>query len=252
MKILILEDEERTARTTITLLSQHHTEAQVLAIIPSVSKAAQWLANNPSPDLILTDIHLEDSLVFKLFEEVNITCPVIFITAFNEYMIHAFKVNGIDYLLKPLQSEALISALHKYKTLQSHFSDVNYRAILKNIDLQKSPEYKDRFMITAGTKLFTVEAGDIAYFILDAKVTHLVTHKGQKFVVNYSLDDLAELLDPKVFFRINRQCLASINSIDNASHFSTGKLKVKLNPTSDEELFVSGDRVPRFKEWLGK
>jgi two-component system LytT family response regulator len=252
MKVLILEDEERTARHLEELIHRYDKTIQVLATLPSVTKASDWLMKNDAPQLIFMDIHLEDALVFRLFEKIRITTPVIFTTAYDEYMIQAFKVNSIDYLLKPVQLPELQSALDKYQSLQKHFTQINYQTLVELIGNKTTSAYKDRFMITAGNRITTVDAKNIACFFLEAKATYLFTDKGQRLVVSYSLDELSQCLDPRLFFRVNRQCIISHSSIRNAYSYSPGKLKVELQPAAPNEIFVSGDRMNDFKVWLGK
>jgi DNA-binding LytR/AlgR family response regulator len=167
-------------------------------------------------------------------------------------MIQAFKVNSIDYLLKPLQFPELQAALNKYRSLQNHFTQFNYQTLAEAISQKSVLTYKDRFMITAGNRILTIESKNISCFFLEAKVTYMLTDKGQRLVVNYSLDELSECLDPRLFFRVNRQCIISAVSVKSAYSYSPGKLKVELQPAAPKEVFVSGDRINDFKIWLGK
>jgi DNA-binding LytR/AlgR family response regulator len=252
MKVLILEDEERTARHLEELIHQYDQTIQVLGTLPSVKKATEWLMKNDAPELIFMDIHLEDALVFRLFEKIRITMPVIFTTAYDEYTIQAFKVNSIDYLLKPVQLPELQAALDKYQLLQKHFTQFNYHTLVELIGNKTPSAYKDRFMITAGNRISTVEAKNIVCFFLESKVTYLFTDKGQRLVVSYSLDELSQCLDPRLFFRVSRQCIISHSSVRSAYSYSPGKLKIELQPAAPVEIFVSGDRINDFKTWLGK
>jgi DNA-binding LytR/AlgR family response regulator len=252
MKILILEDEEIIARHLEGLVRQYPRSAEVLSVIPSVQVALHWLRIHPPPDLILMDIHLEDDLVFALFDSIDLTVPVIFTTAYDEYVIQAFKVNSIDYLLKPIQYEALAAALDKYHTLEKHFSRTSTAYMASLLTQLKIKEYKDRFMVTLGNKIQSIATNDIAYFFLEEKMTFLVTDKGTKLPINYSLDLLSQVLDPRDFFRVNRQYYIAHRAIHAAHHYSTGKLKLELQPSTKEMVFVSGDRLTPFKEWLGK
>ncbi|MEO5977052.1 MAG: LytTR family DNA-binding domain-containing protein [Chryseolinea sp.] len=251
MKILILEDEERSGKYLADLVVNYDAALAVVAILPSAKSAVHWLKKNVAPDLILMDIHLEDALVFQIFDEVKITVPVIFTTAYDQYAIRAFKVNSIDYLLKPIQPDELGVALDKYKSMVNHFKEINYRDILERIG-QRSPMYKERFMITAGTKITSIESKQVAYFILESKVTHLITHAGQKMVVNFNLDELVDVLEPSKFFRINRQFIVSLEAVVSAQVHSSGRVKLQLAPPSKTEVLVSGDRIVTFKEWMGK
>lgn len=251
MRLLILEDEERSGKYLRDLVINYDPAIEVVAILPSAKGAVQWLAKNGLPDLILMDIHLEDALVFQLFDDVKINVPVIFTTAYDQYTIRAFKVNSIDYLLKPIQADELAAALDKYKSIVYHFTEINYRDVLERIG-QKSRMYKDRFMITAGSRITSIESKQVAYFLLESKVTHLLTYSGQKMVVNYNLDELTEILDPSRFFRINRQCIVSLDAVVSAQVHSSGRVKLQVAPVSKTEILVSGDRIAAFKEWMGK
>ncbi|MFZ2900077.1 MAG: LytTR family DNA-binding domain-containing protein [Saprospiraceae bacterium] len=252
MKTIIVEDENLTAKRLEGQLKKYDPGIQVLAILPSVEETAEWLQTHPEPDLVFMDIHLEDDLAFKIFEQVQLKSPVIFTTAYDEYMIQAFKVNSIDYLLKPINYAELEQALEKYKDLKDHFAKPNLEVLLQLMGGQKSPEYKDRFMITVGTKIRSIEVAEIAYFYSEEKLTFMVTKEGQNLPIDFSLEKLATLLNPKEFFRISRQFLVSYSAIQAAHAHFKGKLKLEILPKSKLDAFVSGDRVTDFKEWFGR
>jgi len=251
MNTIIIEDENLTALRLEGMLKKCDPNIQVLAMLPSVAEAVQWLRRNESPDLVFMDIHLEDDLCFKIFELAPLTSPVIFTTAYDEYMIKAFKVNSIDYLLKPVNLVELMAALDKYKALKEQFSKPDFNTLLQYIG-QRAPEYKTRFMITVGTKIRSIETTEIAYFYSDEKITFLVTREGQHLPIDFSLDKLVNLLDPKLFFRASRQFLVGFSSIQSVLTHFKGKLKLELAPKARHEVFVSGDRMTDFKEWLGR
>lgn len=251
MNTIIIEDENLTALRLEGMLKKCDPNIQVLAMLPSVAEAVQWLRRNESPDLVFMDIHLEDDLCFKIFELAPLTSPVIFTTAYDEYMIKAFKVNSIDYLLKPVNLVELMAALDKYKALKEQFSKPDFNTLLQYIG-QRAPEYKTRFMITVGTKIRSIEITEIAYFYSDEKITFLVTREGQHLPIDFSLDKLVTLLDPKLFFRASRQFLVGFSSIQSVLTHFKGKLKLELAPKARHEVFVSGDRMTDFKEWLGR
>lgn len=258
MNVVIIEDENLTSKRLESLLHKYDPTINVLARIPSVAEAVDWLnePTRPAIDLAFMDIHLEDDLGFRIFEQADLSTPVIFTTAYDEYMIQAFKVNSIDYLLKPINYDELVAAIEKYKSLKKQFGQTNsspdLEAILNMIGKQKTVDYKDRFMITVGTKIRSIETADIAYFFLEEKVVFLVTKDGLTLPVDYSLDKLTQLLNPRQFFRISRQFLVSLPAIQTIHTFSAGKLKLDLVPKTKQEVFVSGDRMTEFKEWLGK
>ncbi len=251
MKTIIIEDENLTAKRLGGLLQKYDPNMQVLAILPSVEEVVDWLDLHPEPDLVFMDIHLEDDLAFRIFERTGLRAPVIFTTAYDEYMIQAFKVNSIDYLLKPINYDELVQALEKFKSLSKQFTQHNLNALLQIIG-QKEPQYKSRFMITVGTKIRSIETKEIAYFYSEEKMTFMVTKEGQHLPIDFSLDKLNTLLDPKAFYRISRQVLVSFSSIQTVHAFSKGKLKLDLAPKAKIDAFVSSDRMTDFKNWLGR
>lgn len=252
MKVIIIEDENLTAKRLGDLIRRYDSAIQVAAHLPSVKKAVQWLQQHPQPDLVFMDIHLEDDLAFRIFERTVLTAPVIFTTAYDEYMIEAFKVNSVHYLLKPINYEELVAAMEKYNSLKKHFSQPNLDNLLSLIGKAREADYKERFMITVGAKIRSIETKDIAYFYVEEKVSLVVTKDGLKLPVDYSLDKLMQVLDPKHFFRVNRQHVVSLQAIHNIYTYSAGKLKLELVPPLKHEVFVSTDRITDFKEWLGK
>jgi DNA-binding LytR/AlgR family response regulator len=256
MNVLIVEDEKRTALRLESLLHQYDPSIRVLAQIPSVSKTVKWLKDldNTPPDLIFLDIHLEDDLGFRIIEQLQLTTPIIFTTAYNEYTLQAFKANSIDYLLKPIDADELAAALNKFKKIHQNFlSPLPDVEVLTQLLAQKQPiTYKDRFMVTIGAKLRSINTSEIAYFSFEDKATFLTTHEGLRLTIDYSLDKLTQLLNPHDFFRINRSFLVSLPAIHTAHAYSGGKLKLDLAPPHKQEVFVSGDRMTDFKEWFGK
>jgi DNA-binding LytR/AlgR family response regulator len=258
MNVVIIEDENLTAKRLEGLLHKYDPSIDVLARIPSVADAVDWFVqSHVDIDLVFMDIHLEDDLGFRIFEQANVTTPVIFTTAYDEYMIQAFKVNSIDYLLKPINYDELVAAIEKYKALKKQFGQSSsispdIETLISLLGNPKQTEYKDRFMITVGTKIRSIDTSEIAYFFLEEKIVFLVTKDGLNLPVDYSLDKLTQLLNPKQFFRISRQFLVSLPAIQTIHTFSAGKLKLDLLPRAKQEVFVSGDRMTEFKEWLGK
>lgn len=256
MNVVILEDEELTAERLTGLLHRYDPTIRVVARLASVADAVAWFGSAPGQpdhsavDLVFMDIHLEDDLAFRLFEHIHLATPVIFTTAYDEYMIRAFKVNSIDYLLKPINYDELVAAITKFKTLKAQFTP-QWETLLGLIGPGRTP-YKNRFMITVGTRIRSVEVADIAYFYLDERMVFLVSKDGHALPLDYSLDKLTQLLDPRQFFRISRQFLVSLPAIHAIHAYSAGKLKLELVPKARAEVFVSGDRITDFKEWLGK
>jgi DNA-binding LytR/AlgR family response regulator len=260
MNVVIIEDENLTAKRLEGMLHKYDPTLKVLARIPSVAEAVAWFEQpGQSVDLVFMDIHLEDDLGFRIFEQAQLTTPVIFTTAYDEYMIQAFKVNSIDYLLKPINYDELVAAIEKFKSLKKQFGQAtpnqtshDLETLLNLISKPKPADYKERFMITVGTKIRSIDTADVAYFYLEEKIVFLVTKDGLNLPVDYSLDKLTQLLNPRQFFRISRQFLISLPAIQTIHTYSAGKLKLDLTPKPRQEVFVSGDRMTEFKEWLGK
>lgn len=256
MNILIIEDETLSATRLENLVLRYDSTVNILAKIPSVKESILWLENdsNADPDLIFLDIMLEDGLGFKIIEQLNLTIPIIFTTAYNEYALKAFKANSVDYLLKPVNTTELESALTKFKNI--HFQNKTFPdlSLLKSWlqSPQQQENYKDRFMASAGTRLFSVKTVDIAYFTIEQKATYLRTFDGKHLTMDYSLDKLIQLLDPSQFFRINRSLIISLSSISSINSLSAGRLKLELAPAAQQEIYVSTDRISDFKQWLGK
>lgn len=264
MNVLIIEDEKRTAQRLAGLLNQYDPSIRVLAQLPGVAKAVAWFADpaNVRPDLLFLDIHLEDGSGFQLIEQAGLTLPIIFTTAFDEYTLQAFKTNSVDYLLKPIDPDELGAAIDKFKATQLARQPAPDVSALRDllgqfgqvvgIPATQTPVYKERFMITIGTKIRSIDTADIAYFFFQDKSTWLTTQEGQNLSIEHSLDKLTTLLDPARFFRVNRAFLVSLESILTIHAFSGGKLKLDLQPKPRLDVFVSGDRITPFKEWLGK
>jgi DNA-binding LytR/AlgR family response regulator len=254
MKVVIVEDEHLSAQRLQGMLKKYDPSIEVLAELPSVAASVDWFKNNPDPDLVLMDIHLEDGQSFSIFETINLQVPVIFTTAFDEYTIKAFKVNSVDYLMKPLNYEELVAAIEKFKRIHGEDGEektLGLEHLLQSMQ-KKEPEYKSRFLVSIGSRLKTIETEDIQYFFSADKITFLVTKENQRFPIDYSLDKMAGMLDPKQFYRINRQMTVKLEAIRNIHVFSKGKIKLDLDPPTKEDVFVSMDKVVEFKEWLGK
>lgn len=265
MNVIVIEDERLTAQRLTSQIKKYDASINVLAQIASVAEAISWFKTNPisSVDLIFMDIHLEDGDSFQIIHKLDLTTPIIFTTAFDDYMIKAFKVNSIDYLLKPVNYGELASALNKFRSLrrmnefQQGSMQVDIRTLMKQLEQQSRPQFKDRFMVTVGTKIRSIPTEHIAYFYLEEKAVLLVTNEGAILPVDYSLDALMQVIDPKRFFRVSRQFIVSLNAIQMVHTISAGRLKLDLIPIASgtktrKEVAVSGDRVADFKAWLGK
>jgi two-component system, LytTR family, response regulator LytT len=253
MKILIIEDEAPAAQRLEKLLKEIEPGSIILDSIVSVATAVKWLTQNPAPDVIISDIQLADGLSFEIFKTVPTLCPVIFTTAFDQYAIEAFKVNSIDYLLKPIKKEDLIMALNKMKQLaaanQTLPLDIN--KLLQAIAPAGTTNFKNRFAVKFGEHLRTIETKDIVYFYTEDKINFLTTKEGRRYTTDYNLDTLETLLDPKTFFRINRQYIICIHAIAEMFSYSKSRVLIKLNPPAKHETIVSTERSGDFKGWLG-
>lgn len=253
MKVIIIEDERLNAQRLEDMLHKYSAAIQIQAILPSVAESVEWLHANPSPDLVFMDIHLEDDLCFKIFELAPLTAPVIFITAYDDYMLKAFKVNSIDYLLKPVNYLELIAAVEKFKQWKERYAQPNLETLLEYIGQRgEVSAYKSRFLVSVGIKIKSIETKDVAYFYSDEKITFMVTKEGQHLPIDFSLDKLTTQIDPSQFFRISRQFLVGYDSVQNIYTHFKNKLKLDLLPKAKDEVFVSGDRMTEFKTWLGK
>jgi DNA-binding LytR/AlgR family response regulator len=247
MKVLIFEDEKLNAERLVELIRRYDSSATVLAVLDSVKKGVEWLTSNPSPELIFMDIRLTDGLSFELFELINIEIPVIFTTAYDEYAIRAFKVNSVDYLVKPVDFIELKVAIDKFCKTRPLLSPEFIQTILE----QSNQHYKNRFLIKIGDQLRHIECKDIAYFTFEDGLVMAVTKGRSSLPVDYSLDHLEQLLNPADFLRLNRKIIARIDSIKKIHSYFNGRLKVELLQSVDEDIIVSRERVARFKEWLG-
>ena len=250
MKILLIEDEEAAAARMQKLLRQVAPESQVVAVTDSIESSVNWLRQNPAPDLILSDIHLADGSSFEIFKEVEVTAPVIFTTAFDQYALEAFKVNSIDYLLKPVKLAELEKSLEKWKKLRPQPGPaLDYQQLINALK-PAQPTHQKRLVIRYGPHIKTVEVADVAYFLTQEKITFLNTFGNKKLPVDFTLDELENMLDPAIFFRINRQFIINVSAIGNMTSYSKSRVKIDLNPPSEIETIVSTERSATFKNWL--
>lgn len=247
MRVLIVEDEAIAARHLESLLREIDPEIQVAAKLDSVKNTSNWLKIN-SVDLIFLDIQLSDGLSFDIFDRVQVKTPIIFTTAYDHYAIKAFKLNSIDYLLKPIQAEELAASIAKWKELSSSVSIQNLPELLNS--LRPDPEYKKRFLIHSGRKLKTIETTEIAYFYAMEKDTYMATLDGKTYPADYSLDKLEPQVNPERFFRINRSYLVNIDAIKQMYTTGKNRIKVDLIPPVEDLVFVSISRSSAFKHWL--
>lgn len=255
MRIIIIEDEAPALSRIKKMVYELEPDIEIIATADSIEQAVSVIKQNSKIDLILMDIELADGQSFEIFNLVTVHCPVIFTTAYDEFALKAFKVNSIDYLLKPIDKDELQKAFNKYKTLQKNNSvvDVNQQMqeLLLNLK-QPAGAYKTRFLVKQGQKLISIATDDIAYFFMYDKLCYLQTNGNSRYVIDYTLDELMGMLNPALFFQLNRQTIASIACIQSVHTYFNGKLKVELKPALSNEVVVSRERASEFKDWLGK
>lgn len=254
MRILIIEDEELAVKKLQKTLASTTADAQVVGTTDSIKSSVEWLQQNPAPDLILMDIELADGQSFEIFNLTEVKSPVIFTTSYDEYALKAFKVNSVDYLLKPVQKEELQAALNKFTKLQKENKpDINIESLVKELQQKlQHKEYRKRFLVKHAQKLVSIEVDDIAYFYSDGRLNFFKTNDNRKFVVDYTMDELEEMLDPEKYFRISRSFYVSIDSVDKIDDYFGNRLILGIKPAVDKEALVSREKVTEFKKWLGK
>ena len=257
MRIVIVEDEQPAARRLKKMLEELDPEIQILATLDSVESTVRWLQTEEMPDLMFMDIMLADGLSFDIFQQVPVKSPVIFTTSYDEYALQAFKVNSVDYILKPITKEDLERSIQKFQTLKESFASnpvspaIDVQALAKAIQGQNpGASYKSRFLVKHGQRLLSIPVEQIAFFMAEDKVVFLFTIDNHKYVVDYSLDELENLLDSTMFFRANRQFTIPLHSIDAVHSYFNGKLKVQLKKYEDKEVIVSREKASVFKQWL--
>ncbi len=252
MKAIIIEDEAVAIRQLIRVLQKVAPDIEIIEELESIESAVHWFSNNVEPDLVFLDIHLSDGLSFEIFKHVKLKCPIIFTTAYDEYAIQAFKVNSIDYLLKPIKESELAQAVEKYKSLQSiPVLEQQVSQLLQNYQQSINKNYKTRFLIKQQDQLKAIENSSVSYFYSEDKVTFLRT-ANSKYIINYSLNDLEKMLNPNDFFRLNRKMITSFSAIQKIHKYFNGKLLIELSPKVVEKIVISREKAIVFKEWLGQ
>ena len=261
MNVLIIEDEDLAVRKLRKLVAEVDPTLSIQGVTVSIEDSVAWLQTNTPPDLIFMDIELADGQSFEIFEQVDIRSRVIFTTSYDEYALQAFKVNSIDYLLKPIQREDLERSLKKLRDLtngseasSSQPEPLNIEKLLRELQVGVglNKEYRKRFLVKQAQKLLSVEVGDILYFYTDERFSFFKTRQNQKFLVDYTLDELDDLLDPNQFFRVNRGLIVTHNSVEQIQPYFGNRLALSLRPVYDKEALVSREKVSDFKKWMGK
>ncbi|MGI8952407.1 MAG: LytR/AlgR family response regulator transcription factor [Chitinophagaceae bacterium] len=250
MKIVIIEDEKPAVENLILELKQVDFTINVLATLSSVSESVEWFIKNKQPDIIFMDIQLTDGLSFEIFNRCTITCPVIFVSAYDKYLIDAFKYNSIDYLLKPINNADLIKALEKYKNLQNHFSK-NYGSFLDYLTSQEKK--KSRILVKKGIEFQMIKMEDVAYFFTEHKLTFLVDKDNKKFLTEKNnLAELEDELNRKYFYRANRKYIINANFIKRFKPLERSKIIVELTLPLNEEIIISQENASVFKKWINE
>lgn len=250
MKVVIIEDETLATERLKKMILTYDQNIEIIAELESVEESVEWFQENRHPDLIFLDIHLEDDLSFAIFEKVDISSPIIFTTAFDEYAIKAFKLKSIDYLLKPIVQEELNAALKKYRDMTTSVHPSKEFHKLYDLIVQKDQGYRERFSVKVGQKIKTFAVSDVGYFVSESGFTTACLKDKKNYYVDLSLDALSKEVDPSKFFRINRKMLVALDAIKEVHIMSTNRLKLDLTPLPEEPAMVSIDKVTSFKKWL--
>ncbi len=251
MRILIIEDELQAAKRMESLLREIVPTAQILDTVDTVKKSVQWFKANTLPDLVLMDIQLADGISFQIFEQCEVKCPVIFTTAYDEYALKAFKVNSIDYILKPVDKSELAAAFAKLKGFSNGTHDSqNLLANIEQAMQMLTKKHKTRFIIKVGEHLKTIEVDSILYFYSQEKTTFCHTSEKRDHILDYTLDQLEEMLDKNQFFRINRKYIVHSKAIQDIINYTNSRLRLVLKNSTDNDIIVARERVQEFKEWL--
>jgi two-component system, LytTR family, response regulator LytT len=254
MKILLIEDEELAAARLIQLIKEMEPESEIYGPLDTISATLAHLGTNPVYDLILLDIQLADGKSFTIFEECDITTPVIFTTAYDEYALKAFELNSIDYLLKPVNREKLKASIEKFRKLKDFYTSENPNnqlyEMIRNLKTPELSGYKNRFLISKGDAMVPVKVSEIACFYAEDKEVFLLTYENKRFIIPHSIEELSAKLDPKLFFRVNRQFVISADSIRKVHNYFNFKLKVEIDADPKLDIIVSRSKTAAFKAWM--
>ena len=249
MNVLIIEDEEAAVRRLQKLLSEMETPVEIVGVLSSIESSVEWLDSNPAPDAILMDIHLADGSSFDIFDKAEVNAPVIFVTAYDEYALKAFKVNAIDYLLKPIKQNELQDALAKVGP-RSTKSDTTSDELIHKLEEAGFIRKAKRLLVRMGQSIKLIDLDNVAYFYSKDKISFAVLPGNKRYPLDQSLDQIEHMVDPLHFFRINRQFIVKMEAIDEMVAYSKSRVKLKMNPPTEEDAIVSKERSPEFKRWL--
>ncbi len=253
MKVILVEDEKSAQDNMLAILKEIDPSIEILACLDSISQTVRYFYENPPPDLAFFDIHLADGSAFKIFDQVDVQCPVVFTTAYSEYTLKAFKVNSIDYLLKPIKLTELEFAINKFKNVQSKSSANIGKEILSalaSLYPEGKKQYKKSLLIKKFDGFIPIRIDDIALFYIDAGIVYCQLHDGHNHAVHEKMDSIQDELNPRDFFRINRRALVSKERIKEVSNYLGGRLLIRSDVEAREKLLVSKGRVADFRKWL--
>ena len=251
MKTIIIEDEKVAAQALQSLIQEINPEMEIIAVLETIEESVEWFEEHAMPDLVFMDIHLADGSSFAIFEKVEITCPIIFTTAYDEYALKAFEVNSIDYLLKPINKADLERALNKFKAFSSNHDKTSLEGLLTQMGAQKK-KYKTCFLLPERDKLIPLATSNIAYIFIDTKTVKAISMDGHTYYLSQTLDDIMAQLDPEHFFRANRQFIISRSVVKDLSIWFGNKLAINLIVPAPEKIIVSKARVGEFKTWFAE
>lgn len=250
MNILIVEDEQLAQERLLLLIKAYDPTIKIAGCLESVEETVNWLNTKPHPDLILLDIHLSDGQSFEIFKRTQTQKPIIFITAYENYAVDAFRLFSIDYILKPVTAEALATAINKYKNLKDIFTPADYRLLTEQVNDIYAANYRTRFLAKVGQRLFFIAASEVAYFAADNKIVFLIDREGNRFIINSTIEKLETELNPKDFFRLSRKIIIHADAIDQVRPCQSNRLKLRLKGiAASEEIIISRERVADFKQW---
>jgi DNA-binding LytR/AlgR family response regulator len=252
MNILIIEDEQPAAKRLRNLVLECRPQVHIFDALDSVDRAVDWLRAHPAPDLMFLDVQLADGLSFDIFKQVSIQSPVIFTTAYDQYTLKAFKLNSVDYLLKPIDPDELASALDKFEQIFGKKMNYDLQVIQQMIQGMSQPQYKERFLVRIGQQMTHVAVADIHYFYSEDGMAYAKTKDGKRHLVDYTLEQLEAALDPAAFFRINRKVITHFHAIQKIAPYFNSRLKLDIKPKAGFDVIVSRERVSDFKKWLDR
>jgi DNA-binding LytR/AlgR family response regulator len=255
MRVLVIEDEKSAAKRLQALLSDINPGIDIIGIIDTVKGTVEWLRKNAAPDLLFLDIQLADGLSFDIFEQIEISCPIIFTTAYDQYALRAFEVYSIDYLLKPIDKEKLLRSLDKFKKIaegSNSKASVDLATLQNALEMIQERKYKERFIVKYGEHIKSFPVENIVGFYSEEKISFFKNDNGRKYVVDYTIEQIEGLINPALFFRINRKYIINLDAIEDVVVYSNSRLKLKVQHLSDHDLIVAREKVQEFKKWLDR